>query len=69
MLQDSTPILEWFETQFPEPSTVPADPRVAFVQWLVEDFADEYLPRFSMHYRWGNELSRETLSHRIARRL
>jgi len=21
--------------------TVPADPRVAFVQWLVEDFADE----------------------------
>ncbi len=68
VMQDSTPILEWFEGQHPEPSAVPEDPALAFVHWLVEDFADEYLPRFAMHYRWGNELNRDTLSHRIARR-
>jgi len=69
VLQDSTPILEWLEARHPEPACLPEDPRTALLHWVIEDFADEYLPRFSMHYRWGNELSRETLSHRIARHM
>lgn len=69
VLTDSTPLLRWLEARHPAPRALPEDPRVLFLSELVEDFADEYMPRFSMHYRWGNAISRETLSHRIARRL
>ncbi len=69
VLQDSTPIMTWLEGRHPTPPTIPSDPRLALLHWIVEDTADEYLPRFSMHYRWGNDLNRETLSCRIARRM
>jgi glutathione S-transferase len=66
-MQDTTPMMQWFENEFPEPVTIPDDPRLALFHWLIEDFADEYMTRFSMHYRWGNELNRETISRRIGR--
>lgn len=67
VMQDSTPIMQWFETEYPHISTVPTDPALAFIMWLVEDFADEYLCRFSMHFRWNYEPNAETLSYRLAR--
>ena len=67
ILQDSTPIIEWFEQRFTDKPVVPEDPRLAFFMWLVEDFADEYMPRIHMHTRWGNEQNRRTISHRIGR--
>lgn len=69
VMQDTTPMMLHFEAEHPEPATVPEDPRLAMIHWLVEDFADEYMVRFSMHYRWGNELNRETLSRRIGRNM
>jgi len=67
VLQDSTPIIEWFENRFPEKGVIPADSRLAFFMWLIEEFADEYMPRIHMHTRWGNEQNQQTISHRIAR--
>lgn len=69
VMQDSTPILQYFETQFTDKPTVPEDARLAFLMWLLEEFADEYMPRIHMHTRWGNDQNNRTLGHRIARGL
>lgn len=67
VMQDSTPIMIELEKKFPVVETVPADARLAFIMWLIEEFSDEYMPRMHMHTRWGNAQNRNALSHRIAR--
>ena len=67
VMQDTTPIMDFFEQEYGDNSCCPTDTRLQFINVLLEDFGDEYLPRFSMHYRWGNEQNRQTISHRIAR--
>jgi len=52
-LVDTTLIIEYFERVRPEPAVTPRDPAVAFVAKLVEDYADEWLWRPAMHYRWS----------------
>jgi glutathione S-transferase len=52
-LTDTTPIIDWLETQWPAPAVVPTDPLQAFVSRLLEDYADEWLWRPAMHYRWS----------------
>src|SRR5882672_47272 len=41
-LQDSTPIIERLEGVHPDPALQPADPALAFLSALVEDYADEW---------------------------
>ncbi len=67
IMQDSTAILEWFEKEYNFNSAIPEDEMLAYLMWLLEEFADEYMPRMYMHTRWGNEQNRRTISHRIAR--
>lgn len=67
IMQDSTPILEYFEKQYPQPAAIPNSPLLSFLMWLLEDFADEYLQRLQMHTRWGNNLNIQTASHKISR--
>lgn len=52
-LVDTTPIIEYFERVRPQPQVTPRAPAVAFVGRLIEDFADEWLWRPAMHYRWS----------------
>ena len=52
-LVDTTLILEFFERTRPAPSITPADPATAFASRLIEDYADEWLWRPAMHYRWS----------------
>ena len=68
-LTDTTPMIEWFETQWPEPPVIPRDPLQAFASRLLEDYADEWLWRPAMHYRWSYRLDALLLSHRIAAEL
>jgi len=49
---DSTPLIRRFERAFAERSVVPSDPAVAFLDYLLEDFADEWLTKAMFHYRW-----------------
>lgn len=56
---DSTPIIAWLETQHPDPEVIPADPDLAFFSRLLEDYADEWLWRSAMHYRWSFAESRQ----------
>ena len=67
VLQDSTPIIEWFEQRYTEKSVIPCEPRLQCLMWLLEDFADEYMPRIHMHTRWGNQQNKRAVSHRLGR--
>ena len=66
-LQDSTPILEHFEKLFPEPSIHPADPALAFLSALIEEYADEWGNKPMFHYRWFYEPDQRSAAERIAR--
>lgn len=70
-LTDTTPIIAWLDERYPDASVIPRDPVVAFFSRLLEDYADEWLWRPAMHYRWdypegAHHLSR-VLADEIAR--
>jgi len=54
-LSDSTPIIQWFETKYEAPAVMPANPLQRFFSLLLEDYADEWLWRPAMHFRWYYE--------------
>lgn len=51
-MTDTTPMIAWLEAQQTAPSIYPADPAQNFLALLIEDYADEWLWRAAMHYRW-----------------
>jgi glutathione S-transferase len=51
-LTDTTPIISWLDQRYPGAGVVPRDPVLAFFSRLLEDYADEWLWRPAMHYRW-----------------
>jgi len=52
---DSTPLIRRFEGEFEGRSVIPSDPVTAFVDYLLEDFGDEWLTKAMFHYRWVYE--------------
>ena len=49
---DSSPLIMRLEEMQADRSIVPVDPVVAFVDYLLEDFADEWVTKAMYHYRW-----------------
>lgn len=49
---DSTPLIRRFEADFTGRAVVPADPALALIDALLEDFGDEWLTKAMFHYRW-----------------
>jgi len=49
---DSTPLIRRFEQAFTGRETLPTDPVLGFINYLVEDYADEWLTKSMFHYRW-----------------
>jgi len=68
-MTDTTPMIAWLEKQHPEPPVIPRDPLQAFASRLVEDYADEWLWRPAMHYRWSHRPDALLLSRRIVTEL
>ena len=52
---DSSPQIMRLERQYEGRSVVPGDPALAFIDGLIEDFADEWLTKAMYHYRWAYE--------------
>ncbi len=61
-MSDSTPMILQLEREHPSRPVMPADPVVGFIARLIEDYADEWLWRPAMHYRWSYEHDRALLS-------
>jgi glutathione S-transferase len=49
---DSTPIIKRLENEFKERGIIPDDPALAFINYLLEDFGDEWVTKYMFHYRW-----------------
>jgi glutathione S-transferase len=49
---DSTPLIRRFESQIEGRAAIPEDPVLAFLNYLIEDYADEWLTKAMFHYRW-----------------
>jgi glutathione S-transferase len=52
---DSTPIIRRLEVEYPGRSVIPTDPVMAFLDYLLEDYGDEWLTKAMFHYRWYYE--------------
>lgn len=68
-LRDTTPIIEYLEkdTQISRTSkrVLPDCPVQTFFQFLVEDYADEFLWRPAMFWRWEPQFDRMIMGHRF----
>jgi len=65
-MTDTTPMMAWLEQQFPFPPLFPTDPEQRFFSLLLEDYADEWLWRPAMHFRWYGDEGAMHLSRHIA---
>lgn len=52
---DSTPLIRQFEGEHEGRSVIPDNPVLAFLNDLIEDYADEWLTKAMFHYRWAHE--------------
>lgn len=65
-LTDSTAIIEALDPVWPAAAVLPEDPLQLFFSRLLEDYADEWLWRPALHYRWSFQPDARLMSHRIA---
>jgi len=56
---DSTPIIRRFEKDYEGRSVIPTNPVLAFLNDLIEDYADEFLTKAMFHYRWAHQADYE----------
>ena len=52
VMVDSSPQIARLEQEYDGRSVVPVDPALAFIDFLLEDFADEWVSKAMYHYRW-----------------
>ena len=66
-IQDSTPIMEKLDADFPEPSIHPEDPVLNFLSALIEEYGDEWGNKLMFHHRWFGEADQLATAHVLAR--
>lgn len=63
---DTTPIIRRLEAEYEGEekarSVIPDDAALAFIDYLIEDFADEWVTKYMFHYRWYPEADADNAS-------
>lgn len=59
---DTTPIIRRLEHEYEGRTVIPSDPTLAFIDYLIEDFADEWVTKYMFHYRWYREADADNAS-------
>ena len=54
-ITDSTPIIRHLENEFSVRRVIPSDPKLNFLNYVLEDFGDEWITKYMFHYRWHFE--------------
>ncbi|WP_018997488.1 glutathione S-transferase family protein [Hirschia maritima] len=54
-VHDTTPTIDALEADTPSPEATPDDAACAFLAVVLEDYADLWLSKSVMHYRWGRK--------------
>ena len=54
-MNDSTFLVQRLEKEYSGRAAIPSSPGVAFLQNVLEDFADEFLTKCMYHYRWTKD--------------
>ena len=49
---DTTPIIRYLEKAYKNKSVIPKSPVLSFLNYILEDFADEWTTKYMFHYRW-----------------
>ncbi len=52
-LTDTSPLIRRLEGSYEGRAVIPDDPALAFLDALLEDYADEWLTKSMFHYRWA----------------
>jgi glutathione S-transferase len=52
---DSTPLIRRFEREYSGRSVLPTDPVIRFIDFLLEDYGDEWLTKCMFHFRWAHQ--------------
>ncbi len=68
-MSDTTPMILWLEQRHPDPPILPADPVQRYLALLIEDYADGWLWRPAMHYRWSFADDRRLAASSLAREI
>lgn len=55
IMVDSSPQITRLEGEHRDRSVVPTDPALAFIDFVLEDFADEWVTKAMYHFRWAYE--------------
>jgi glutathione S-transferase len=63
-VHDTTPMIEALEADSPEPSATPADPALAFLACVLEEYADSWLAKAAYHYRWTRKKDQRLAAQR-----
>ncbi len=64
-VHDTTPMMEALEADTPEPSALPADPALAFLAFVLEEYADNWLAKTGYHYRWTRKKDQRLAAQRV----
>ena len=68
---DTTPIIRYLEKVYKNKSVIPKSPVLSFLNYILEDFADEWTTKYMFHYRWyfdedaENEKKMLVLQHKL----
>jgi glutathione S-transferase len=68
-LIDTTPMMQWFDKKYPQGQVLPDDPALAFIALLIEDYADEWLWRPGLWWRWFPKLTRRHIARNITSKI